>query len=87
MKAVLRWFLFLCVTFAWTMAVAQVPASQHVVVVIEENHGYNSVIGNPSMPYLNGLANQYASGQSVLREHSSLYRQLFHDDDRSDHHQ
>jgi phosphatidylinositol-3-phosphatase len=28
----------------------------HVFIVIEENHSYNSVIGNSSMPYLNGLA-------------------------------
>jgi acid phosphatase len=28
----------------------------HVFIVVEENHSYGSVIGNPSMPYLNGLA-------------------------------
>src|SRR6185312_3152348 len=33
---------------------------QHVVIVVEENHSYGSVIGNSSMPYLNGLASQYA---------------------------
>jgi acid phosphatase len=27
-----------------------------VFIVVEENHSYGSVIGNPSMPYLNGLA-------------------------------
>jgi acid phosphatase len=27
--------------------------------VVEENHSFSSVIGNPAMPYLNGLANQY----------------------------
>ncbi|NDQ55544.1 MAG: hypothetical protein GZ088_00560 [Acidipila sp.] len=31
----------------------------HVFIVVEENANYASVIGNPSMPYLNGLANQY----------------------------
>ena len=31
----------------------------HVFIVIEENANYSEVIGNPSMPYLNGLANQY----------------------------
>lgn len=35
---------------------AQVPKSNHVVVVLEENHGYTSVIGNAAMPYLNSLA-------------------------------
>lgn len=33
---------------------------QHVVVVVEENHSYESVIGNPDMPYLNSLADHYA---------------------------
>ena len=31
----------------------------HVFIVVEENANYSDVIGNPSMPYLNGLANQY----------------------------
>ena len=35
------------------------PSSSHVVVVMEENHSYSQVIGNSSMPYLNGLASQY----------------------------
>jgi acid phosphatase len=42
-----------------------VPQFAHVFIVVEENHSYNEVIGNPSMPYLNrlvpanGLATQY----------------------------
>ncbi|HEY3927698.1 MAG TPA: hypothetical protein VGL89_04950, partial [Candidatus Koribacter sp.] len=39
---------------------AQVPTSSHVVVVMEENHSYSSVIGSSSMPYLNSLAKDYA---------------------------
>ena len=39
---------------------AQVPESSHVVLVMEENHSYSSVIGSSSMPYLNSLASQYA---------------------------
>ena len=37
-----------------------VPRMGHVIVVVEENADYSSVIGNSSMPYLNGLARQYA---------------------------
>jgi len=33
-----------------------IPQFFHVFVVLEENHSYTDVIGNPSMPYLNGLA-------------------------------
>src|SRR5438270_12418018 len=36
------------------------PQFDHVVIVVEENHSYSSVIGNPAMPYLNRLAAQYA---------------------------
>ena len=39
---------------------AQVPQSNHVVVVVEENHSYSSVIGNTAMPYLNSLAQKYS---------------------------
>jgi hypothetical protein len=35
------------------------PKFAHVVLVVEENHSYSGVIGNASMPYLNGLASQY----------------------------
>src|SRR5581483_7193327 len=35
-------------------------ASTRVLLVVEENHSYSDVIGNSSMPYLNGLASQYA---------------------------
>jgi len=36
------------------------PTIQHIVVVVEENHSYESVIGGAEMPYLNSLANRYA---------------------------
>src|SRR5882724_2446547 len=34
---------------------------QHVVVIVMENKQYSAVIGNPSAPYLTGLAYQCAS--------------------------
>jgi acid phosphatase len=42
------------------MAFAQVPTPAHVVVVIEENHGYSQIIGSPEAPYINTLATQGA---------------------------
>jgi len=33
----------------------------HVFIVMEENHSYSEVIGNPAMPYLNSLASTYSS--------------------------
>jgi acid phosphatase len=41
-----------------------VPQFQHVFIVVEENHSFNDVIGNASMPYLNGLAS--ANGLATL---------------------
>jgi hypothetical protein len=35
-------------------------SSTRVFLVVEENHSYSDVIGNSAMPYLNGLATQYA---------------------------
>jgi phosphatidylinositol-3-phosphatase len=35
----------------------------HVFIVMEENHSYSDVIGNPDMPYLNSLAATYSVAQ------------------------
>src|SRR5664279_1679265 len=52
---------------------AQIPASRHVVVVVEENHDYSQVIGSSSMPYLNSLANQYGlATQYYANTHPSI---------------
>jgi len=45
----------------------------HVFVVVEENHGYSSVIGSSSMPYLNSLASQYGlATQFYANTHPSI---------------
>src|SRR5260370_36736716 len=61
--------LFAAVLFAVlaTMPMNPAPAStssgtaifQHIVLVLEENTNYDSVIGNASAPYFNSLANTY----------------------------
>jgi len=38
---------------------AGVPASNHVVLLLEENHMYSDVIGSGAMPYLSSLASKY----------------------------
>lgn len=43
-----------------------VAAPDHLVVVIEENHDYNQIIGNASAPYINQLA---GGGLSFLNSH------------------
>jgi acid phosphatase len=62
----------LLASFAGTVS-AQVPSSQHVVVVVEENHNYSQVIGSSAMPYLNSLANKYGlATQYYANTHPSI---------------
>jgi hypothetical protein len=49
--------------FTYTTA-STLPSFGHVFVVVEENHGYNSVIGSSAMPYLNTLASRYGLATS-----------------------
>ncbi|WP_084701873.1 alkaline phosphatase family protein [Streptacidiphilus anmyonensis] len=42
-------------------AAATVPRPAHVVVVMEENHSYDEIIGSADAPYINALAAQGAS--------------------------
>ena len=42
---------------------AQAPAFDHIVVVIEENHSFGDIIGNPAAPNINALA---ASGANIV---------------------
>jgi acid phosphatase len=44
-----------------------------VFLVVEENHSFTEVIGNSSMPYLNGLASKYAlAKQYFANAHPSI---------------
>ena len=47
------------VTVTVSGGTSTVPASNHVFLLVEENHSYSSVIGSSSMPYLNSLASKY----------------------------
>ena len=54
-------------------AYAQIPQSNHVVVLLEENQSYPAVIGSPSMPFLNGLASKYGlATQYYANTHPSI---------------
>lgn len=59
-------------------ASAASPAFSHVFVVVEENHSYAQVVGNPSMPYLNLLINNYGlATQYYANAHPSLPNYLW----------
>jgi hypothetical protein len=55
------------------VAHAQIPPFTHVFVIVMENHEYEEIIGNPSAPYVNALAQQYGVATSYFAvTHPSL---------------
>jgi len=66
---------------AWgQVGAAGVPAPAHVVVVVEENHGYSQIIGSPQAPYLNTLASEgalFVSSYAVTHPSQPNYLDLF----------
>lgn len=72
MRLTSRLPLFL-LAFSLICQAQQLPAFTHVFVVLEENANYNSVIGNPAMPYLNNLASTYGlATQYYANTHPSI---------------
>ena len=60
-----------------TKAAAQVPRSNHVYIVAEENHSYEHLVGSKYMPYLNSLiAKGGLATQFYANEHGSLENYL-----------
>jgi Phosphoesterase family len=55
------------------IAATAAPSPPHVMVIVEENHSLQQIIGNTAAPYINGLATQYglATGLSDV-SHPSL---------------
>jgi PKD repeat protein len=51
-------------------ATASVPRPDHVVIVIDENHSEQSVLGNPNAPYINSLA---AAGANLTGFHAETH--------------
>ncbi len=52
---------------------SSIPGHRHVALVVEENHSYSQVIGNPRMPFLNHLANEGAlATEYFANTHGSL---------------
>jgi acid phosphatase len=63
--------------FIGVSAFAQVPRSNHVYIVAEENRSYERVVGSTAMPYLNSLlAKGAVATQFYSNEHGSLENYL-----------
>lgn len=48
----------------------KLPKPDHVVIVVEENHSYSEIIGSPSAPYINSLAQ---SGALFTDSHATAH--------------
>jgi acid phosphatase len=67
------WLLILTMIFGVSVAYGQMPQSNHVIIVMEENHSYENVFNGTSMPWLTSMAKQYASAEySYANAHYSL---------------
>ena len=55
-----------------THAVGATGNAPHVLVVVMENHSYESVVGNPQMPFVNGLVAANGSVSTTDLSHPSL---------------
>jgi phosphatidylinositol-3-phosphatase len=63
-----------------TLAAAGVPRPDHVVIVMEENHGFNQVIGASDAPYINSLARAgalFTSSHGIEHPSQPNYLDLF----------
>jgi acid phosphatase len=74
-------------SFFSTGAYSQLPNSDHVVIVIFENHSYDQIMGNSAAPYLNYLVSDSATAlftQSYAVTHPSQpnYLMLFSGSDQ-----
>lgn len=59
---------------------ATIPAPAHVVVVVEENHGYSQIIGSSQAPYINTLASEgalFTSSYGIAHPSQPNYLDLF----------
>src|SRR5258708_29514212 len=71
---------FAALSFLSQTAFAQVPSPAHVVVVVEENHGYSQIIGSPQAPYINTLADDgalFTNSHAITHPSEPNYLALF----------
>jgi hypothetical protein len=72
--------LCLALGVAGQIAPAAFPAPAHVVIVIEENHGYSQIIGSSQAPYINTLASEgalFTSSSAITHPSEPNYLDLF----------
>lgn len=68
------------ISIAPAAAGTTVPAPDHVIIVMEENHSYSEIIGNPDAPYINSLAQSgalFTNSYAITHPSQPNYLDLF----------
>jgi hypothetical protein len=58
----------------------KIPVPDHVIIVMEENHGYSQIIGNSQAPYINSLASAgalFTKSYAITHPSQPNYLELF----------
>src|SRR2546423_13595151 len=69
-----------CAVVAPATGATRMPTPDHVVVVMEENHGFSQIIGSKSAPYINSLASQgalFTHSRAIQHPSEPNYLELF----------
>ncbi len=64
---------------------SSLPRFDHVVIVVEENHGYSQIVGSNSAPYINSLAGQgmlFSNSHAITHPSEPNYLDLFSGSDQ-----
>lgn len=73
--------LVLCINFLGSCRHhSKIPRPDHIVVVIEENHNYEQIIGSPNAPFINQLAREsavFTNAHGVTHPSQPNYLALF----------
>jgi len=73
------------VTAGTTPTPSSLPHFDHIVIVIEENHGYSQIIGANTAPYINSLAGQgmlFTNSHAITHPSQPNYLDLFSGSDQ-----
>ena len=71
---------FMSIAFFSCVSKTTFQKPDHIVIVVEENHGYNQIIGSQNAPYINELAKEgalFTNSQGVTHPSQANYLALF----------
>ena len=78
--ALLMTAISLCCPASPLHAAGRIPVPDHVVIVMEENHGYSEIIGSKYVPYINSLASAgalFTKSYAITHPSQPNYLELF----------